>query len=114
MNLTITGRRQTDLSYIAFIFLMPVTFYWICWSVCYFLIGGFLEGEIMMHSIIPRKVLGLPAPLIVFLLTSISLFFSVSAKLRKRTRWYKTPLRIRLAILLGAFFIFLVFLQFLM
>ncbi len=114
MNLTISGSRKADLSYTAFLFLIPVTFYWICWSVCYFLIGGSLEGEIMLHSIIPRKVLGLPAPLLVFLLTSLSLFFSVSAKLRRRTRWYKTSLRIRLAILLGAFFIFLVFLQFLM
>ncbi len=102
------------MAFLAFILIAPVIFYWAVWVLCFFLIDNTLEGDILMRSIIPRKLIGLPIHLVVFLLTAISLFFSVSAKLRRRTRWYKTPLRIRLGIGLGIFLTFLVFLQALM
>ncbi|TAH38852.1 MAG: hypothetical protein EYC69_14300 [Bacteroidetes bacterium] len=111
---TLVSKRQPDMAFIAYILIVPVIFYWAVWALCYFLIDSTLEGDILMRSIIPRKMIGLPIHLVVFLLTSISLFFSVSAKLRRRTRWYKTPLRIRLAISIGIFLTFLIFLQALM
>lgn len=111
---TITTRRQIDLAYTALLIILPVIFYWAVWSICYFLIDNSMEADILMRTIIPRKLLGMPVHLVIFLLTSISLYFSVSAKLKRRTRWYKTPLRIRTAIGLGMFLMFLVFLQALM
>jgi hypothetical protein len=102
------------MAYTAMIIIVPVIFYWGVWTFCHFLIDNSMEGEILMRSIIPRKIVGMPIHLVVFLLTAISLFFAVSAKLKRRTRWYKTPLRIRFAIGVGMFLMFLVFLQSLM
>ncbi|HNS11200.1 MAG TPA: hypothetical protein PKM97_01200 [Bacteroidia bacterium] len=78
------------------------------------MIDNAMEADILMREIIPRKILGMPVHLVVFMLTAISLYFSVAAKLKRKTRWYKTPLRIRAAIGLGMFLMFLVFLQALM
>ena len=89
---TITTRRQIDLAYTALLIILPVIFYWAVWSICYFLIDNSMVADILMRTIIPRKLLGMPVHLVIFLLTSISLYFSVSAKLKRRTRWYKTPL----------------------
>ena len=111
---TLVSKRQLDMAFLAFILIVPVIFYWAVWGTCFFLIDNTLEGDILMRTIFPRKVIGIPLHLIVFLLTAISLFFSVSEKFRRRTRWYKTPLRIRLGIGLGIFLTFLVFLQALM
>lgn len=104
---TFAGRRHIDLAYAAYLFIIPVIFYWATWGMCNVMVDNPLEGDLLMRSVIPRTMLGLPIHLVIFLITAISLFFSVSAKLRRRTRWYKTPLRIRLAITLGMFLIFL-------
>ncbi|MBP6334073.1 MAG: hypothetical protein KA444_01275 [Bacteroidia bacterium] len=111
---TLVSRRTPDMAYTAFLFLIPVIFYWVYWTICMMSNDSPLKSEIMLRSLFPRKIMGLPINLVAFILTSVSLFFSVSAKLRRKTRWYKTPFRIRLGIGLGMLLMFVIFLQALM
>ncbi len=111
---TIVRKRSPDMAYPAFLFIFPVIFYWGFWAICLLVNDSSIESEIMLRTIIPRKIVGLPIHLVIFLLTAVSLYFAISAKLRKRTRWYKTPLHIRFAMGLGMFLMFLIFLQALM
>ncbi|REJ80397.1 MAG: hypothetical protein DWQ44_07355 [Bacteroidetes bacterium] len=108
---TIVGKKMPDLAHVGLIVLIPVTFYWVFFFLCHIMNETGTERFIMFHSIIPRKLIGLHVSVLVFLLTGISMFCSVTEKIRRRTRWYKTASHIRFAIWFGMFIMFLNFLR---